>query len=50
MYAERAYFDGDHCQHCAARDEHDRLCAIAKRNAALVRSIERRTGSRARAA
>ena len=24
-YSERAYFDGDHCQHCAARDEHHRL-------------------------
>lgn len=24
-YSERAYFDGDHCQHCAARDEHQRL-------------------------
>jgi hypothetical protein len=22
MYAERAYFDGDHCQHCADRLDH----------------------------
>jgi hypothetical protein len=28
-YAERAYFDGDHCQHCADRDEHLRLERIA---------------------
>lgn len=21
LYAEAAYFDGDHCQHCADRDE-----------------------------
>lgn len=47
MYSERAYFDGDHCQHCAARDEHERLRGIDRRNAALIRSIERR---RARAA
>ena len=50
MYAERAYFDHDHCHHCAARDEHVRLRGIAKRNQAVLRSIERRTGSRARAA
>lgn len=24
-YAERAYFEGDHCHHCAARDEVLRL-------------------------
>ena len=31
MYAERAYFDGDHCAHCAARDEQKRLERIAER-------------------
>jgi len=30
MYSERAYFDGDHCAHCAARDEFQRLKRIAK--------------------
>lgn len=25
IYAERAYFDGDHCQHCADREEFLRL-------------------------
>lgn len=24
-YSERAYFEGDHCHHCAARDEALRL-------------------------
>lgn len=50
MYAERAYFDNDACAHCAARDEHLRLERIAKRNREALRAIERRTGSRARAA
>lgn len=30
-YSERAYFDGDHCQHVADRDENARLRQIAKR-------------------
>lgn len=42
-YSERAYFDGDHCAHCAARDEFERLRRIAKR----AREFERRTGGRA---
>ena len=25
LYSEAAYFDGNHCAHCAARDEHLRL-------------------------
>lgn len=50
-YAERAYFDGDHCAHCAARDEFERLRMIAKRNARIMRELgERRRGSRAIAA
>lgn len=24
-YSERAFFDRDHCQHCAARDEYNRI-------------------------
>lgn len=49
-YAERAYFTTDACAHAAARDEHNRLRMIDKRNQQALRSIERRTGSRARAA
>lgn len=50
-YSERAYFESDHCAHCAARDEFERLRMIAKRNARIVRELgERRSGSRARAA
>ncbi len=49
-YSERAYFDGDHCAHCAARDEVNRLAWIAKRNRAAWQAGERRKGSRARAA
>lgn len=30
--SERAYFDGDHCQHCADRDERDRLARIQRDN------------------
>lgn len=37
-YAERAFFDGDHCQHCADRDEHLRLQRIA----ALYRKVHDR--------
>lgn len=44
-YSERAYFDGDHC---AARDEANRLARIAKRNRAAWQAGERRKGSRAR--
>ncbi len=28
IYAERAYFDGDHCAHIAARDDYLRLRRI----------------------
>lgn len=42
-YSERAYFDGDHCQHCAARDEHVRLQRI--RDDAR-RMLERRRSAR----
>lgn len=45
LYAEAAYFDGDHCAHVAAREEHRRLQRIRKQ-ARLA--IERRTGGRAR--
>lgn len=43
IYSEAAYFDGNHCQHCAAREEHQRLTR-ARRLAAQAH--ERRRGSR----
>lgn len=48
LYAEAAYFDGQHCAHVAAWEEHRRLQRL-RTKARLV--IERRTrsGSRARA-
>lgn len=39
MYSEMAYFDNNHCAHCAAREEHLRL--RRKREVAL-RTIQRR--------
>jgi len=45
IYAEAAYFDGDHCAHVAAWEDHRRLQRI-RAQARLV--IERRTRSRAR--
>lgn len=44
-YAEKAYFGGDHCQHCADRDEFLRL-RRARRVA--TQAIERRRNGRAR--
>lgn len=44
-YAEAAYFDGNHCQHAADRDEARRLHRI---NAKIRTMVERRRGSRAR--
>lgn len=35
-YAERAYFEGDHCQHCAARDEHERRAVIRRAHARAI--------------
>lgn len=43
MYAEMAYFDGNHCAHVAARDEHNRLERIAK---AGRQALDRRRGGR----
>lgn len=34
-YSVRAYFDGDHCQHCADRDEWLRLQRLERRLASL---------------
>lgn len=28
IYSEASYFNGNHCQHCADRDEHKRLKAL----------------------
>lgn len=46
-YSERVYFTGDHCAHCADRDESERLARIAKSNRATLRELGRRRGSRA---
>lgn len=43
IYSEAAYFDGNHCQHCADREEHQRL-ARARRQARQV--FERRRNGR----
>ena len=45
-YSERAYFTTDACAHAAARDEHNRLRMIEKRNRDALRSVERRRGRR----
>ena len=53
IYSERAYFDGDHCAHCAARDEFMRLArirnaldrALGKRVSA-IRALDRRNSRR----
>lgn len=37
-YSEAAYFDGNHCAHVAAREEHLRLEGIRKRCATARRS------------
>lgn len=36
-YSELAYFDGNHCHHCATRDEHLRYERIRKRERAIIR-------------
>jgi hypothetical protein len=43
LYAERAYFDGDACQHCATRDEVKRLERI---RTTAIKALDRRTGRR----
>lgn len=43
LYSEAAYFDGNHCAHCAARDEVMRLARIQAQGR---RYVERRTGGR----
>lgn len=35
-YAEAAYFDGDHCQHVADRNENLRLARIARQTRAAI--------------
>lgn len=46
-YSEAAYFDGNHCQHCADRDEHRRLERIRKEANKAIRMNERRRNGRA---
>lgn len=44
IYSEASYFDGFHFAHIAARDEHNRLTAISKRNSAALAADRRRNG------
>lgn len=39
LYSEAAYFDGNHCAHCAARDEHNRL---ERKRTEARRALDRR--------
>lgn len=43
MYSEMAYFDGNHCHHVAAWEEHKRLQRI---RTTAIRAFDRRSGRR----
>lgn len=47
LYSEAAYFDGNHCQHVAAWEEHKRLARIARQAREAHRQNERRRNGRA---
>lgn len=47
LYSEAAYFDGNHCQHVAAWEEHKRLARIARQAREAAGMIERRRNGRA---
>lgn len=36
-YSERAYFEGDHCQHCASWEEHLRLERYRRQAREMIR-------------
>jgi hypothetical protein len=38
LYSERAFFDGDACQHCADRDEHQRLARVRRQSEVSLRT------------
>lgn len=38
-YSERAYFMGDHCHHCAARDE---VLRLERKQVEAIRALDRR--------
>lgn len=42
LYSEAAYFDGNHCQHVAAWEEHKRLKRLRGEAAKAIRLNERR--------
>lgn len=44
LYSEAAYFDGNHCQHVAAWEEHKRLERIARQCREAAQSERRRNG------
>lgn len=43
IYSEASFFDGNHCQHVAAWEEHRRLGRIRQN---VRNAVERRRGSR----
>lgn len=43
-YSEAAYFDGDHCQHCADREERQRL---ERKRIEAIKALDRRSIRRA---
>ena len=44
LYAEAAYFDGNHCHHVATWEEHKRLARIRKACDTFARNDRRRNG------
>lgn len=44
IYSEAAYFDGNHCQHVAAWEEHKRLARIARQAREAIGRERRRNG------
>jgi len=42
LYSEAAYFDNNHCAHCATRDDYNRLQRIDRANRAAMRNINRK--------
>lgn len=47
LYSEAAYFDGNHCHHVAAWEEHKRLKRLRGEAAKAIRLNERRRNGRA---
>ncbi len=43
LYSEASYFDGNHCAHCATRDEHMRL---QRKRIEAIKALDRRRSAR----